>query len=68
MTGRKIGFALSADLYVSKLFEPLTLRGLTVKNRVWVAPMCQYMVERRDGTPTPWHLVHLGARPRVVSG
>jgi len=62
MTGRKIEFALSAELYVSKLFEPLTLRGLTVKNRVWVAPMCQYMVERRDGIPTPWHLVHLGAR------
>ena len=62
MTGRKIEFALSADLDVSKLFEPLTLRGLTVKNRVWVAPMCQYMVERRDGIPTPWHLVHLGAR------
>ncbi len=62
MTGRKIEFALSAELHVSKLFEPLTLRGLTVKNRVWVAPMCQYMVEGRDGIPTPWHLVHLGAR------
>ena len=47
---------------MSKLFEPLTLRGLTVQNRVWLAPMCQYMVERRDGIPTPWHLVHLGAR------
>ena len=62
VTGRKIELAASADLGVSRLFEPLTLRGLTLKNRVWVAPMCQYMVERRDGIPTPWHLVHLGAR------
>ena len=44
------------------LFEPCTLRGLTIKNRIWLAPMCQYSVERRDGTPTDWHLVHLGAR------
>jgi 2,4-dienoyl-CoA reductase-like NADH-dependent reductase (Old Yellow Enzyme family) len=62
MTSRKIELAVCADLGVSRLFEPLTLRGLTVKNRVWVAPMCQYMVVRRDGIPTPWHLVHLGAR------
>ena len=44
------------------IFEPLTLRGLTVKNRIWLAPMCQYSVERQDGVPTDWHLVHLGAR------
>ena len=44
------------------LFEPLTLRDLTVKNRVWLAPMCQYAVEHEDGVPTDWHLVHLGAR------
>lgn len=44
------------------LFEPLTLRGLTVKNRIWLAPMCQYSVDQRDGVPTDWHLVHLGAR------
>jgi 2,4-dienoyl-CoA reductase-like NADH-dependent reductase (Old Yellow Enzyme family) len=47
---------------VAKIFEPLTLRGLTVRNRIWLAPMCQYSVERRDGVPTDWHLVHLGAR------
>ena len=45
-----------------RLFEPITLRGLTVRNRVWLAPMCQYSVEARDGVPTDWHLVHLGAR------
>ena len=47
---------------MSALFEPLTLRGLTVRNRIWLAPMCQYSVERRDGVPTDWHLVNLGAR------
>ena len=47
---------------MSKLFESLTLRGLTVRNRIWLAPMCQYSVERRDGVPTDWHLVNLGAR------
>lgn len=43
------------------LFQPLTLRGVTVRNRIWASPMCQYSVERRDGVPVDWHLVHLGA-------
>ncbi|GGF01351.1 NADH:flavin oxidoreductase/NADH oxidase [Mycetocola zhadangensis] len=42
------------------LFEPLTLGNLTLRNRIWIAPMCQYSVEKRDGVPTDWHLVHLG--------
>ena len=42
------------------LFEPLTLRALTVANRIWLAPMCQYSAT--DGMPDAWHLVHLGAR------
>lgn len=45
---------------MSRLFEPLTLRGATARNRVWVAPMCQYSAT--DGMPEDWHLVHLGAR------
>ncbi|GAA2851631.1 NADH:flavin oxidoreductase/NADH oxidase [Pseudonocardia halophobica] len=44
------------------LFDPITLRGVTARNRIWLAPMCQYSVEARDGVPTDWHLVHLGAR------
>ncbi len=44
------------------LFTPLRLRELEVRNRVWLSPMCQYSVEDRDGVPTDWHLVHLGAR------
>lgn len=43
---------------MAKLFTPLTLRGLTVENRVAVSPMCQYSAV--DGVPTDWHLVHLG--------
>ena len=40
------------------LFTPLKLRGITVRNRVVVSPMCQYSSE--EGGPTDWHLVHLG--------
>ena len=40
------------------LFTPITLRGITVRNRVVVSPMCQYSSE--DGGPTDYHLVHLG--------
>ncbi len=42
------------------LFEPLALRGVTLKNRILVSPMCQYSAN--EGHPTPWHLVHLGSR------
>ncbi|PZR51763.1 NADH:flavin oxidoreductase/NADH oxidase [Xylanimonas oleitrophica] len=45
---------------MSLLFEPLRLRDLTVKNRAWLAPMCQY--SSTDGMPDDWQLVHLGAR------
>lgn len=44
----------------TSLFAPLTLRGITFKNRIFVAPMCQYSAE--DGVPNNWHLVHLGSR------
>ena len=40
------------------LFEPITLRGLTLKNRIWIAPMCQYSAE--DGKVGQWHVMHLG--------
>lgn len=44
----------------AKLFNPLTLRSLTLKNRIIVAPMCQYSAT--NGIPNEWHMVHLGAR------
>jgi 2,4-dienoyl-CoA reductase-like NADH-dependent reductase (Old Yellow Enzyme family) len=43
---------------VSTLLSPITLRELTVRNRVWVSPMCQY--SSVDGLPNDWHLMHLG--------
>ncbi len=45
----------------SALFAPLTVRNTEFRNRIWVAPMCQYSVEECDGAPTAWHLVHLGS-------
>lgn len=40
------------------LFSPLTLRGLTLRNRLVVSPMCQYSAV--DGMPQDHHLIHLG--------
>ena len=51
---------------MSLLFSPLTLRGTTFRNRVWVSPMCQY--SSIDGRPTDWHLVHLGALAQGGAG
>jgi len=45
---------------VSLLFEPLDLRGVTLRNRIGVSPMCQYSAV--DGMPNDWHLVHLASR------
>ena len=42
------------------LFSPLELRGVTLRNRIAMSPMCQYSCE--DGFATDWHLVHLGSR------
>ncbi len=45
---------------MADLFSPLTLRGVTFRNRITVSPMCQYSCT--DGFATDWHLVHLGSR------
>ncbi|MGZ4171095.1 MAG: bifunctional salicylyl-CoA 5-hydroxylase/oxidoreductase [Solirubrobacteraceae bacterium] len=42
------------------MFAPLRLRGLTLPNRVVVSPMDMYSAV--DGTPSDFHLVHLGSR------
>jgi len=41
------------------LFSPFSVRGVTLRNRVVVSPMCQY--SSVDGHASDWHLVHLGA-------
>ena len=45
---------------MSKLFSPLKIKGVELKNRIAVSPMCQY--SSNDGMPNDWHLVHLGSR------
>ncbi|MEJ7929466.1 bifunctional salicylyl-CoA 5-hydroxylase/oxidoreductase [Ramlibacter sp. AN1015] len=45
---------------IPPMFTPFTLRGTTLKNRVVVSPMAQYLCA--DGVPADYHLVHLGAR------
>jgi 2,4-dienoyl-CoA reductase-like NADH-dependent reductase (Old Yellow Enzyme family) len=42
------------------LLSPLTLRGVTLRNRIAMSPMCQYYAV--DGFASDWHLVHLGSR------
>src|SRR5271154_6305664 len=42
------------------LLSPLTIRGITLRNRIVMSPMCQYIAT--DGFADDWHLVHLGSR------
>jgi 2,4-dienoyl-CoA reductase-like NADH-dependent reductase (Old Yellow Enzyme family) len=48
------------------LFAPLSLRSVTLRNRIAVSPMCQYSAEA--GRANDWHLVHLGARAAGGAG
>ncbi|MBD0706975.1 MULTISPECIES: NADH:flavin oxidoreductase/NADH oxidase [unclassified Streptomyces] len=53
------------------LFEPYTLRSLTVPNRVWMAPMCQYSAATTGpltGVATDWHFAHYAARATGGTG
>lgn len=42
---------------MSALFTPLSVRGIEMRNRLWVSPMCQYSAV--EGVPNDWHHVHL---------
>lgn len=48
------------------LFTPLSLRDITIRNRIGLSPMCQYSYE--DGFSNDWQLVHLGARAAGGAG
>jgi 2,4-dienoyl-CoA reductase-like NADH-dependent reductase (Old Yellow Enzyme family) len=48
------------------LLSPLTIRGVTFRNRIVMSPMCQYSA--RDGFADDWHLVHLGSRAAGGAG
>jgi 2,4-dienoyl-CoA reductase-like NADH-dependent reductase (Old Yellow Enzyme family) len=51
---------------MSKLLSPLTIKNVTLKNRIAVSPMCQY--SSADGYANDWHLVHLGTRATGGAG
>ncbi|MFH8341981.1 NADH:flavin oxidoreductase/NADH oxidase [Streptomyces sp. AM6-12] len=56
---------------MSVLFEPVTLREVTIPNRVWMPPMCQYSAEPEGplaGAPNDWHVAHYGARATGGTG
>lgn len=51
---------------MSHLFAPLTIKSVTLRNRIGVSPMCMYSAA--DGVMNDWHLVHLGARAAGGAG
>ena len=51
---------MRTETVVPPLLERLTLRGVTLRNRIVVSPMCQY--SSVDGAANDWHVVHLGSR------
>jgi len=46
----------------TKLFSPFEIKGLKLKNRVVMAPMCMYSCEKEDGIATDWHIAHYTSR------
>ncbi|GAA3368293.1 NADH:flavin oxidoreductase/NADH oxidase [Streptomyces sannanensis] len=56
---------------MSALFEPYALRSLTIPNRIWMAPMCQYSAAPEGpeaGVATDWHFAHYAARATGGTG
>lgn len=45
-----------------QLFQPMTLRGVTMRNRIWLPPMDTYSAVAQDGKPTPFHYQHYVSR------
>jgi 2,4-dienoyl-CoA reductase-like NADH-dependent reductase (Old Yellow Enzyme family) len=58
--GAMAGAAHDQEVPEVDLLSPLPLRSLTLRNRIAMAPMCQYSAQ--DGMANDWHLVHLGSR------
>ena len=56
----------NTEMYTPPMFTPFTLRGMTVRNRLVMSPMCQYSAI--DGTVNDWHVVHLGSRAMGGTG
>lgn len=51
---------------MTDLFTPISLRSITLRNRIAVSPMCQYSAN--DGFANDWHFVHLGSRAQGGAG
>jgi 2,4-dienoyl-CoA reductase-like NADH-dependent reductase (Old Yellow Enzyme family) len=51
---------------MSKLFSPLTIKNITLKNRIVMSPMCQYSA--KNGFTNDWHMVHMGSRAAGGTG
>jgi 2,4-dienoyl-CoA reductase-like NADH-dependent reductase (Old Yellow Enzyme family) len=51
---------------MSKLFSPLVIKNITLRNRIVMSPMCQY--SSTDGFTNEWHMVHLGSRAVAGTG
>src|SRR4051794_23001299 len=58
--GSEAGADHDREVPESDLLSPLTIRGVTFRNRIVMSPMCQYSAA--DGLANAWHLVHLGSR------
>ncbi|ADH99734.1 NADPH dehydrogenase NamA [Salisediminibacterium selenitireducens] len=50
------------------LFTPITMKGVTFKNRIVMAPMCMYASYNEDGMVTPWHVTHYESRAAGQAG
>ena len=55
-----VGEDRKMDSIAPGLFGPLTIRGVSLRNRIAMSPMCQY--SSQEGLASDWHLVHLGSR------
>lgn len=47
---------------MTSLFDSFELKGLHLKNRIVMPPMCQYSVDTKDGMPNDWHYTHYTSR------
>lgn len=53
---------------MSIIFSPITIGDVTVRNRLWMSPMCQYMADPATGLPNDWHYRHYAERGYGGSG
>jgi 2,4-dienoyl-CoA reductase-like NADH-dependent reductase (Old Yellow Enzyme family) len=63
-----LGVLLAYQIFfiMTKLFSTLSIKNITLKNRIVMSPMCQYTA--KDGFTNDWHMVHLGSRAVGGSG